>query len=67
MAEKERFTGPSPYRDKKTIEDSGIDSLKRMNHFKDAKYTDTEWLKKKNAVRQEIDPFYSWDKPGEPR
>lgn len=68
MAEKQNSnTGPYPYRDKKTIEDSSIDCLKRQKSFKGAKFTDSEWLKKKNAVRQDIDPFYSWDSPGEPR
>ena len=61
-------TGPATrYKDSRSIEDSSIDTLKRIRHFEDAQYTDTQWLKKKNPVRDDIDPFYSWDSPGEPR
>ena len=54
------------YKDSPTIEDSGIEQLKEMRSF-NAKTIDTEWLKKKNKVRQEIDPFYDPYPPGEKR
>ena len=52
------------YKDSSTIEDSHIEQLKEFYTFKDAKTPDTEWLKKKNKVREEIDSQYAPYKPG---
>lgn len=60
-------TGPYPYKDSKTIEDAGVSQLRAMKGFKGAKEVDTEWLKKKNPVKEAIDPFYSKDSPGQAR
>ena len=60
-------TGPYPYKDSKSIEDARVSQLRSMKGFKGAKETDSEWLKKKNAVNEKIDPFYSWDTPGQAR
>ena len=67
MAEKTRNTGPFTAKNTPSIDETNVLALKKQKSFKGAAYTDTEWLTKKNAVREKIDPFYSWDKPGEPR
>jgi len=54
------------YKDSSTIEDSHIEQLKEFRTFT-GKTPDTEWLKTKNKVRQEIDPFYDPYPPGEKR
>lgn len=40
------------------IENSSKEQLAKMNSFKGAKDTSTEWLTKKNAVNEKINEFY---------
>ena len=61
------YTGPYKEKDSTTIQDSHCDQLRSMKGFKGAKETDSEWLTKKNKVREETDKFYSWDTPGQAR
>ncbi len=60
-------TGPYPYKDSTTIEDASVAQLRAMKGFKGAKETDSEWLRKKNKVREETDKFYEVDTPGQAR
>jgi hypothetical protein len=64
VARRTRNTEGSFVKDSPTIEDSRVGQLKEMKSFKGAKTVDTEWLKKKHAVREQIDPFYAPYEPG---
>jgi len=47
-----------PYQDSPSIDYTSCEQLKKLKSFKGAKETDTEWLTKKNPVRQKINPEY---------
>lgn len=62
----EEYAEIQGYKDSPSIEDSHIEQLKEFRSFS-GKTPDTEWLKKKGKVQQEIDPFYDPYPPGEKR
>lgn len=47
-----------PHRDSPKIDGVSKETLSSMKTFKGAKLTNTQWLTKRNAVREEINPFY---------
>ena len=59
-------TGPYPYKGT-AIENAQSEQATANKTFKQAKHTRTQWLTKKNPVRQKIDEPYAPFKGGEVR
>ena len=47
-----------PHKDSPKIDMVSKETLAKQKTFKNAKMTNSEWLTKKNPVRQEINEFY---------